>query len=334
MRNRKIGVLMGGLSSEKSVSIETGQAILAVLQDKGYDATGIFVDRDLDLSLRQNDIDVAFLALHGRYGEDGCVQGMLELMGIPYTGSDVLASALSMNKAKSKELFRLHNLPTPAYYVLNADEASNPAEHHGEFGYPAVVKPLGEGSSVGVCVAHNDEEFNQACELASPYDHEILVERFVRGQEISVAVLEGRALGAIEIALNGGFYDFAAKYDATGNSYFIPPRVTPNRYRGILTLAERAHKALGCSGATRVDLIMDSTGNEYILEVNTIPGLTPKSLLPKIAHAAGLSFDDLVEAILGGARLSTVDRGIRDRRTRPRVFPGDERRETSELTTH
>lgn len=334
MRNRKIGVLMGGLSSEKSVSIETGQSILAVLQDRGYDATGIFVDRDLDLSLRQNDIDVAFLALHGRYGEDGCVQGMLELMGIPYTGSDVLASALSMNKAKSKELFRLHNLPTPAYYILDHSNVSDPAKSHSDFGYPAVVKPLGEGSSVGVQVVHDESEFNQACELASPYDHELLIERFVRGQEISVAVVEGRALGAIEIVADGTFYDFASKYDSSNNHYFIPPRVTPNRYRGILTLAERAHHALGCSGATRVDLIMDNNGNEYLLEVNSIPGLTPNSLLPKIAHAAGLGFEDLIEAILSGARLSTVDRGIRDRRTRALRYGGDERREAGETATH
>ncbi len=334
MRNRKIGVLMGGLSSEKSVSIETGQAILATLKDKGYDATGIFVDRDLDLSLRQNEIDVAFLALHGRYGEDGCVQGMLEIMGIPYTGSDVLASALSMNKAKTKELFRLHNLPTPAYYVLNHEQSQSPHLYHGDFGFPAVVKPLGEGSSVGVQIVRDMNELCHACELASPYDSELLVERYVEGQEVSVAVLGGRALGAIEIVANGDFYDFAAKYDNHGNRYYIPPRVSPQRYRGILTHAEQAHRALGCSGATRVDMIVSKTGNEHILEVNTIPGLTPSSLLPKIAHSAGLKFDELIEAILGGATLSAVDRGIRDRRTMHRQYVGDERRELGEVTTH
>lgn len=334
MRNRKIGVLMGGLSSEKSVSMKTGQAILAALQERGYDAQAIFVDRDLDLVLRQTEIDVAFLALHGRYGEDGCIQGMLELMGIPYTGSDVLASALSMNKAKSKEIFRLHNLPTPAYYVLNKRQSANAHLFHGDFGFPAVVKPIAEGSSVGVQIVHNADELNQACERALQFDHEVLVERFVVGQEISVAVLEDRALGAVEIDAQGGFYDFAAKYDSDCNRYYIPPRVSPQRYRGILTQAEMAHKALGCSGATRVDMIVSQSGNEYLLEINTLPGLTPTSLLPKIAHSAGLAFEDLVEAILGGARLSSVERGDRDRRVQHRSYGGDERREGGEVATH
>jgi D-alanine-D-alanine ligase len=334
MRNRKIGVLMGGLSSEKSVSINTGQAILGALKERGYDAQAIFVDRDLDLVLRQTEIDVAFLALHGRYGEDGCIQGMLELMGIPYTGSDVLASALSMNKAKSKEIFRLHNLPTPAYYLLDKRQCANAHLYHGDFGFPAVVKPIAEGSSVGVQIVQNLEELSEACEQALQYDHEVLVERFVAGQEISVAVLEDRALGAVEIDSKGSFYDFAAKYDSDTTAYHIPPRVTPQRYRGILTQAEMAHRALGCSGATRVDMIVSQTGNEYILEINTIPGLTPTSLLPKIAHSAGLAFEDLVEAILGGARLSAVDRGDRDRRVQHRTYGGDERREGGEVATH
>lgn len=334
MRNRKIGVLMGGLSSERSVSIETGQAILGALLERGYDATGIFVDRDLDLVLRQNEIDVAFIALHGRYGEDGCVQGMLELMGIPYTGCDVLSSALSMNKAKSKELFRLHNLPTPAYYVLNERQSANPHLHHGDFGFPCVVKPIAEGSSVGVQIVHDFDELSQACERALHFDAEVLIERFIVGQEVSVAILEDRALGAIEIDSGGEFYDFSAKYDSECNTYFIPPRVSPQRYRGILTQAEMAHRALGCSGATRVDMIVSQSGNEYILEVNAIPGLTPTSLLPKIAHAAGLQFEDLVEAILGGARLSTVDRGDRDRRVHHRSYAGDERREAGEVARH
>lgn len=333
MRNRKIGVLMGGLSSEKSVSVETGQAVLGALLDRGYNARAIFVDRDLDLMLRQNEIDTAFLALHGRYGEDGCIQGMLELMGIPYTGCDVLSSALAMNKAKSKELFRLHNLPTPAYYTLDKFEAQQPELHHGDFGFPVVVKPIAEGSSVGVQIVHDTAELAVACELALQYDDEILVERYVAGQEVSIAVLENRALGAVEISTEGDFYDLAAKYDGAGNQYFIPPRVSPERYRGILTQAEMAHRALGCTGATRVDMILSQTGNEYILEVNTIPGLTPTSLLPKIAHAAGLCFEDLVEAILGGARLVTVERGDRDRRVQHRFYGGDERRELS-VTEH
>lgn len=334
MRNRKIGVLMGGLSSETNVSVETGQAVLAALHERGYQATGIFVDRDLDLVLRQAEVDVAFLALHGRYGEDGCVQGMLELMGIPYTGSDVLASALAMDKANSKELFRQHNLPTPSYYVLNRQQAECPGPHHRDLGFPAVVKPIAEGSSVGVAIARDLQELGRACELALQYDDQVLVERYIEGQEISVAIVEDRALGAVEVCSPGAFYDYAAKYDDQNNTYFIPPRVSPQRYRGILAQAERAHKALGCSGATRVDMIVSPSGNEFLLEINTLPGLTPRSLLPKIAHAAGIEFADLVEAILGGARLSTIDRGHRDRRVQQRHFGGDERRECGQVARH
>jgi D-alanine-D-alanine ligase len=334
MRNRKIGVLMGGMSSEKAVSIETGQAVLSALLDRGHNAIPIFVDRDIDLVLRQHEIDAAFIALHGRYGEDGCVQGLLEILGVPYTGSDVLSSALAMNKLKAKEIFRLHNLPTPPYYVLRSDQEAEPDVYHGDFGYPAVVKPIGEGSSVGVEIVHSPEELLAACERAFRFDNEVLVERFIAGREVSVAVLEDRALGAVEIVPNGGFYDYASKYTKGESDYFIPPRLSPERYRGVMAQALLAHRALGCSGATRIDLIVSESGNEYLLEVNTVPGLTRTSLLPKIADAAGLSFEDLVEAIVQGATLSTVDRGVRDRRISQRTFDGDERREAGLLDHH
>jgi D-alanine-D-alanine ligase len=328
MKNRKIGVLMGGLSSERDVSIQTGEAICAALVERGHNAVPIYVDRDLDLVLRQQHIDVAFLALHGRYGEDGCVQGLLEILGIPYTGSDVMASALAMHKVKAKELFRLHNLPTPAYYVLGAADARDPAalvDEHGDFGFPCVVKPAREGSSVGVAVCEDAAAFVAAVERAACFDDEILVERYIAGQEVSVAVLGDRALGAVEIAPKTGFYDYGNKYTRGATDYFIPPRLSPERYRGVLTQALRAHLALGCGGATRVDLIVSESGNEYILEVNTTPGMTRTSLLPKIADAAGLTFDDLCLAILAGARLH-AGRSGRDRRIAQRAFEGDDRR--------
>jgi len=308
MKNRKIGVLMGGLSTEREVSLRTGEAVLAALQGRGYDVVPVFVDRDVDLVLRQERIEVAFIALHGRYGEDGCIQGLLETLGIAYTGSDVLASALAMNKVKSKELFRLHNLPTPAYYVLGAEAAADPLEAHGDFGFPCVVKPVREGSSVGVSVCEGPAELVAACERAFCFDHEILVERHISGQEVSVAILGDRALGAVEIAPRAGFYDYGNKYTRGATDYFIPPRLSPERYRGVLTQALRAHLALGASGATRVDIMISESGNEYILEVNTVPGMTRTSLLPKIADAAGLSFDDLCEAILRGASLGASPR--------------------------
>jgi len=328
MKNRKIGVLMGGLSSERDISLQTGEAICAALVDRGYDAVPVYVDRELDLVLRQQPIDVAFVALHGRYGEDGCVQGLLEVMGIPYTGSDVMASALAMHKVKAKELFRLHNLPTPAYYVLSAAEVGDPEElldTHGDFGFPCVVKPAREGSSVGVALCDDSAAFVAAVERAARFDDEILVERFIDGQEVSVAILGDRALGAVEIAPKQGFYDYSNKYTRGATEYFIPPRLSPERYRGVLTQALRAHLALDCDGATRVDLIVSESGNEYILEVNTTPGMTRTSLLPKIADAAGIAFDELCVAILAQARLH-AGRSARNRRVAQRPFEGPDRR--------
>jgi len=326
MQSRKIGVLLGGLSSEREVSLRTGEAVLAALRERGYDAVPIYVDRDVDVALRQERIEVAFVALHGRWGEDGCIQGMLEMLGIPYTGCDVLASALAMHKVKAKELFRQHNLPTPAYYSLTADDSVDVEGVHGDFGFPCVVKPSREGSSVGVAICHSLAELAPAIERALCFDDEILVERFIAGKEVSVAIVDGRAIGAVEIAPRDGFYDYTNKYTRGATDYFVPPRLSPERYRGVLAQALRAHSALGCSGATRVDMIVSDSGNEFVLEVNTVPGLTPTSLLPKIADAAGISFGELCELMLAGATLATR-RGSGERRVVQRPFVGDDRRE-------
>lgn len=324
MQSRRIGVLLGGLSNEREVSLRTGEAVLAALTARGHDAIPIYVDRDVDVALRQERIDVAFVALHGRWGEDGCVQGLLEALGIPYTGSGVLASALAMHKGKAKELFRLHNLPTPAYYTLTAADA-DADDVHGDFGFPCVVKPICEGSSVGVAICHSPEELAPAVDRALCFDDELLVERFISGQEISVAILEDRALGAVEIAPRDGFYDYGNKYTRGATDYYVPPRLSPERYRGVLVQALRAHTALGCRGATRVDMIVSESGNEFILEVNTVPGLTPTSLVPKIADAAGISFGELCEMMLAGASLGTR-RGRGERRVVQRAYVGDDRR--------
>jgi len=329
MQSRKIGVLLGGLSSERDVSLRTGEAVLAALRERGHDAVPIYVDRDVDVALRQEQIEVAFVALHGRWGEDGCIQGLLEMLGIPYTGSDVLASALAMHKGKAKELFRLHNLPTPAYYSLTGTALAGSedlAALHGDFGFPCVVKPIREGSSVGVAICRAPGELGPAVERALCFDDEILIERYIAGKEISVAILEDRALGAVEIAPRDGFYDYANKYTRGATDYFVPPRVSPERYRGILAQALRAHLALGCRGATRVDMMVSDSGNEFVLEVNTLPGLTPTSLLPKIADAAGISFGELCEMMLAGASLATR-RGRGERRIVQRAFVGNDRRE-------
>ena len=325
MQSRRIGVLLGGLSSEREVSLRTGEAVLAALAARGHDAVPIYVDRDVDVALRQERIDAAFVALHGRWGEDGCIQGLLEALGIPYTGSGVLASALAMHKGKAKELFRLHNLPTPAYYTLTAADAAELHEIHGDFGFPCVVKPIREGSSVGVSICRTPDELAPAVERGLRFDDELLVERFITGREVSVAILEDRALGAVEIAPRDGFYDYGNKYTRGATDYYVPPRLSPERYRGVLVQALRAHTALGCRGATRVDMIVSESGNEFILEVNTVPGLTPTSLVPKIADAAGISFGELCEMMLAGAALDTR-RGNGERRIVQRAFVGDDRR--------
>jgi D-alanine-D-alanine ligase len=326
MQSRKIGVLLGGLSSEREVSLRSGEAVLAALTSRGHDAIPIYVDRDVDVALRQERIEVAFVALHGRWGEDGCIQGLLETLGIPYTGSDVLASALAMHKGKAKELFRLHNLPTPAYYTLTSADVGDLSEVHADFGYPCVVKPIREGSSVGVAICDTPEALGPAVDRALCFDDELLVERFITGKEVSVAIVGDRALGAVEIAPRDGFYDYRNKYTRGLVDYYVPPRLSPERYRGVLAQALRAHTALGCRGATRVDMIVSDSGNEFVLEVNTVPGLTPTSLLPKIADAAGISFGELCEMMLAGATLATR-RGRGERRILQRTFVGDDRRQ-------
>jgi D-alanine-D-alanine ligase len=326
MRGRRVGVLMGGLSSERDQSLRTGEAVHAALIERGYDAVKVFVDSDLDLVLRAERIDVAFLALHGRYGEDGCVQGLLELFAIPYTGSSVLSSALAMDKLKSKELFRLHNVPTPPYYVHVRGEGA-PGEQHGSFGFPAVVKPRAEGSSLGVRRCDEIDDLEQAVEAALRFDDHVLVERFVEGVEVHVAVLGGRPLGAVEIDNAGRLFDYAARHQGALPMY-VPPRLSPERLRGALTMALRAARALECTGLCEIDLVVSDRGNEQVLEVDTQPSLAPNALVPKVAHAAGLTFDDLVEAVLHEARLHTARRASGTRRTRldERVYAGPDRR--------
>jgi D-alanine-D-alanine ligase len=306
MNRKRIGVLLGGLGSEREISLRTGEAVAEALASRGHDVRRVYVDRDLDRVLRQDPIDVAFIALHGAYGEDGCVQGMLELMGIPYTGSSVLASALAMDKLKSKELFRLFNVPTPPYYVLDGSRLSELEEVHGSFGFPVFVKPRRAGSSVGAGKATDMAELRARCEDAARHDPSVLVERFVGGREVTVALLDGRALGALEIVAKGEFYDYRSKYRAGQSEYHFPARLSPTRYKGVLNLAERAAGCLGASGAVRVDLLVTEGENEYVLEVNTLPGMTPTSLLPKIAAGAGYSFGELCEAILDRAGLGAA----------------------------
>jgi D-alanine-D-alanine ligase len=265
----------------------------------------VLVDVDLEVAakLREARADVAFIALHGRWGEDGCIQGLLESMAIPYTGSGVLASSVGMDKVFSKVLFRMLGLPIAEQVVFPPERAARVSVADLPFGLPCVVKPSGEGSSVGVHIVREASGLAAACRDAASYKGDVIVERYIQGKEIQVAVLDGKALGVIEIVFAGEFYDYAAKYTATTTQYFYPARIPEAHARAVMEAAEVAHRGLECAGVTRTDFILTAEGTPYILEVNTLPGFTSHSLVPKIAAGNGISFPDLCERLLEGASL-------------------------------
>ena len=304
LKAKKVAVLYGGRSSEREVSLRSGAAIHKALVARGYDAELVDVDLDVAAKLRAMGAEVAFIGLHGRYGEDGCIQGLLESMSIPYTGSGVLASALGMDKVASKQVFLARGIPTPEYRVLTREEAARADASGLPFGLPAVVKPNAEGSSVGVHIVKSPAEFTAACADAARFRGDVLVERYVKGREIQCAVLDDEALGSIEIRPAREFYDYVAKYSSGGTTqYLFPAPITPEQEARVREITLAAHRALGCAGATRTDLILTEAGEVTVLEVNTLPGMTEASLLPKIAGGRGMSFEDLCERILAGASL-------------------------------
>lgn len=314
---KRVGVIMGGTSNGREASQRAGTSVAEVLEARGYEVVRILLGEsfgaEVGSMLMTTGIDVAFIALSGRRAEDGCIQGLLELAQIPYTGSGVLASALSMDKLKAKELFRLHNVPTPPYYSITTGDLDNIDGVHGYFGYPAVVKPCGESGGTGVTKVCEASELARAVNHAFEYDDMAVVERFVAGTEINVGILDGQVLGAVEIVPKGGDND---KIGSQNDDCISPSRLTPARYRGVLNLALRAAQAVGASGACLVDVIVTAGENEYVLEVNTMPVLTPSSLFAKIASAAGYGFGDLCESLLEGARLNQPVR------RRPAIRPG------------
>jgi D-alanine-D-alanine ligase len=300
LKTKRIGVLLGGLSSERDISLKTGNAIVHALESRGYDVRAIDVGRDLAGRLAADPVDVAFIALHGRWGEDGSIQGLLETMFIPYTGSGVLASAAAMDKVFTKRVFMAEDIPVADHVAFDQDEPVSLAEV--PFGLPCVVKPSREGSSVGVSVVKTEAEFAPAVEEARRHAGVVLVEKFVKGREVNVAVLFGQPLGAIEIRPSREFYDYTAKYTPGMTQYLYPAPLPPDVYEMVLQMGARAHKALGCDGATRADLIV-TDGSMIVLEVNTLPGMTETSLLPKIAAGQGIDFPTLCERLLCGASL-------------------------------
>jgi len=313
LKKKRVGVLMGGLSAEREVSLMSGKAILEALLGLGYEALAIEGDEKLAERLEANRIEVAFIGLHGRLGEDGAVQGLLEMMRLPYTGSGILASALAMNKIASRKIFQQNGLPVPRHVAMTREKESLPDPASWPFPMPVVVKPCQEGSSVGVSIVSRAEEIPAALETAFAYDTEILVEEYIPGREIQIGILDDRALGAIEIVPKRRFYDYETKYTDGLAEHRFPAPLPGEDYARALELGLQAHRVLGCEGGTRVDLLYreKSGGAErfVVLEVNTLPGMTPLSLFPEIAKGTGLDFPHLVERILAGAGLKVRTRG-------------------------
>lgn len=296
---------MGGTSAEREVSLRSGKAIYSALKKLGYRTVPIDVGSDICTVIKKKRIDLAFLALHGGYGENGSIQGMLELLGIPYTGSGVLASALAMNKEASKKMFLFHKVPVPRFVLFDSTSGTKnmmqrlSSERVG-FRFPWVVKPIEEGSSVGVSIVRDAKAFGRALRESFTYGKRVMVEKFIPGKEVHIGILNGKVLGGVEVKPSLEFYTYEAKYTAGLTDYILPPKINAKTYRAAKEVALKAHNALGCAGATRVDLRISTKGNPYVLEVNTIPGMTETSLLPKIAYSAGMSFQQLIEEILRG----------------------------------
>lgn len=304
MKQAVVGVLMGGRSAERDVSLRTGAAIAAALRRLGRPTVEIDAGPDLPRQLARKKVGVAFIALHGRGGEDGSVQGLLESVGIPYTGSGVLASALAMDKKHSKWVFRAHGLPTPDFEVLA--RGARGGWPLARLALPVVVKPICEGSSVGVSVVRARRGLQRALKTAFLYDPEALVETYVPGRDLTVGVLDDQALAVVEMRPRGGFYGYGSKYTSGETEYLVPAPLTARQTGRTRALALAAHRALGCRGASRVDFRLDERGRPLLIEVNTIPGMTTTSLLPKSAAASGIGFDELVARILADARLATA----------------------------
>jgi D-alanine-D-alanine ligase len=308
-KQKRIGVLQGGLSPENEVSRRSGSAMAAALRRLGYTVAILEADDGLPGALVREHIEIALIALHGPLGEDGTVQGMLELLGIPYTGSGVLASAVAMHKALSKKIFAFHELPTPAFQVISRQQiGAQPAAGLVSIQTPCVVKPCEGGSSIGISIVREEAGFAAALRGAvCAGGGDVLVEAYVGGRELTVGVLNGCALPVIEVSPNSDFYDYAAKYNSKGKTrYSAEPDLPAVLHAELQGLAETVYRVLGCAGAARVDFIVDAAGQPFLLEINTIPGMTETSLLPMAAQKAGISFDELVERILHSAALHTI----------------------------
>jgi D-alanine-D-alanine ligase len=306
--NKRVAVVMGGLSAEREVSLNTGKGVLEALRGKGWDVVAIdWTDGGPELPklLADNHVQVVWNALHGTWGEDGAVQGLCACLRIPCTGSGILASALAMDKVMSKRIFESNHVPTPRWKLLphaGPADASDAVAALADFGVPMVVKPANEGSSVGVSIVESVEQIAAAVIEARKYHGEVIVEEYIAGTEVFVGILDGKVLGSVEVRPATKFYDYEAKYKRNDTKYLIPPELPAD----VLARAEQhalaAYNALGCSGHSRPDLRISTGGECFVLEVNTLPGMTATSLLPKIAKSRGMDYATLCEEILRTAR--------------------------------
>jgi D-alanine-D-alanine ligase len=307
-RSMRVAVILGGNSPEREVSLHTGENIIAALREKGHETVAFDVTAGLGVRLQEAEPDCVYIALHGRYGEDGCVQGLLEILGVPYVGSGVLASALGMDKLMSRRLFVQAGLPCPRYRVLDSNALERRAagelaeELIQSFGLPLVVKPNNQGSAIGVTIARDRTAVQEGLAQAFTLGEVALVEEYVAGPEITVTVLGNtapRALPVIEIVPKKAFYDYEAKYTPGCSEHLIPARIPAEAAAAAQEQAVRAYAVLGCRDFARVDFLVDQrTAQPVLLEVNTLPGMTSTSLVPDAARAVGLEFPDLVEQLV------------------------------------
>ncbi|MBN2058616.1 MAG: D-alanine--D-alanine ligase [Candidatus Saganbacteria bacterium] len=307
LKSKKICVLMGGRSGEREVSLRSGKRVFDSLKKQGYDVITMDLEDDLISRLKAARVDLVYIILHGRFGEDGTVQGLLEMANIPYTGSKVLASALAMNKLAAKRVFDAVGIPTPRYIEIdtNCDLRQEALRIRKVFPFPLVLKPTSEGSSLGVTIIKEQDDFEGILKKTVAEFRDVFIEEYIKGQEVTVGIIgtgsDLRALPILELVSKNEFYDFHAKYTAGITEFILPARLSGPLTRKVQEIAVRAHKALGCYGVSRVDMIIGQDHIPYVHEVNSIPGMTERSDLPAEAECAGISFDELVVKILGSA---------------------------------
>lgn len=300
---KKVAVLLGGNSSERQISIASGDAVLKSLIRSGINAYP-FDTRDFPImQLKKQGFNTAYIALHGQGGEDGSIQGVLEYLNIPYTGSGIMASSISLDKKKTKLLWKsigLHVIPD--LYIQKENFLKNSCffleKKFSQLEYPLIIKPNNQGSSIGITLIHSKEQLKKSVETAFKYSNTILIEKFIKGEEYTVSILDTKILPSIRIISKNNFYDYSSKYQLSSTQYLCPSGLNKNEEITIKTISKKAWNILGCNGCGRIDLILDKNNKFWLLEINTIPGMTNRSLLPIAANAAGISFDTLVLKIL------------------------------------